>query len=429
MPVLNSVGFDLAKDKLVTSADGEKTLKVVAVGYGRTGTVRSERSKFSSSGSLIAMASLFSFESASSKIKISAFARNVCCPLRVHLRFSTMNRMFEYPCAIFMVQPARQSVLQDLFTHLALTRGTHSLTFLLLLFRPWLSFSVCASQYSLTLALEELGFPTLHTQHLYEHDEIISMWTNEIFLPSIREEKTSMGRPNLQLIADYGYQATADMPMALYYEQVMEEFPDCKFVLTTRENSEIWFRSWDTLTSSITEPTNLGGVFFTGVRQYSQYLRWLYSVVNKDESYLTVPFPLPPQNKQASIASYEEHNRRVRATIPSDKLLEYSVKDGWNPLCNFLEINNCPDTPFPRTNTARSVQVQAATALIAPLVCVLFVLFYGFVKLFRQLTGMTIVQWSQYKSRELTKTLQRVVLGVETSEWKASPKKSTRKMS
>jgi hypothetical protein len=281
----------------------------------------------------------------------------------------------------------------------------------------------------LTLALEELGFPTLHTQHLYEHDEIISMWTNEIFLPSIRKEKTSMGRPNLQLIADYGYQATADMPMALYYEQVMEEFPDCKFVLTTRENSEVWFRSWDTLTSSITEPTNLGGVFFTGVRQYSQYLRWLYSVVNKDESYLTVPFPLPPQNKQASIASYEEHNRRVRATIPSEKLLEYSVKDGWNPLCNFLEISSCPDTPFPRTNTARSVQVQAATALIAPLICVLFVLFYGFVKLFRQMTGMTIVQWSQYKSRELTKTLQRVVLGVETPEWKATPKKSTRKMS
>ena len=39
MPLLNSVGFNLAKDKLITSADGEKTLKVVAVGYGRTGTV------------------------------------------------------------------------------------------------------------------------------------------------------------------------------------------------------------------------------------------------------------------------------------------------------------------------------------------------------------------------------------------------------
>jgi hypothetical protein len=289
------------------------------------------------------------------------------------------------------------------------------------------SFSI--SQYSLTLALEELGYPTLHTQHLYEHEEIISMWTNDIFLPSIRQEKTVMGRPNLQLIADYGYQATADLPMALYFEQVMEEYPDCKFVLTTRENSEIWFRSWDTLTRSITEPTNLGGFFFTGVRQYSHYLRWLFSVVNKDDSYLTAPFPFPPQNKEAAIASYEEHNRRVRATIPSDRLLEYSVKEGWNPLCSFLEIQSCPDTPFPRTNTARSVQVQAISAFIAPLICVLFVLFYGFAKFFQQLTGMTVMQWTQYKSKELVMTLRRVILGGEKVDWRAAQKTPARKMS
>jgi hypothetical protein len=89
MPLLNSVGFNLAKDKLVASADGEKTLKVVAVGYGRTGTVRSKRSKFRSSASLIAMASLFSFGRASSRIKILAFARNVLLSVVVHLCFLT----------------------------------------------------------------------------------------------------------------------------------------------------------------------------------------------------------------------------------------------------------------------------------------------------------------------------------------------------
>jgi hypothetical protein len=307
----------------------------------------------------------------------------------------------------------------------------------------------------LTLALEELGFPTLHTQHLYEHEEIISMWTNEIFLPSIREKKTLMGRPNLQLIADYGYQATADLPMALYFEQVMEEYPDCKFVLTTRENSEVWFRSWDTLTRSIvsltsetkpcdrmldfhshdcrfpflqTEPTNMGGLFFTGVRQYSHYLRWLFSVVNKDESYLTASFPLPPQNKEAAIASYEEHNRRVRATIPADRLLEYSVKEGWDPLCNFLEMPSCPDTPFPRTNTARSVQVQAVSALVVPLICVSFVLFYAFAKAFQHFTDMTVMQWTEYKSRDLMLSIRRAILGVDNDECPAV-QKATRKMS
>ena len=39
IPALNLVGFELSGDKEVQSKDGLKTLKVVGVGYGRTGTV------------------------------------------------------------------------------------------------------------------------------------------------------------------------------------------------------------------------------------------------------------------------------------------------------------------------------------------------------------------------------------------------------
>jgi hypothetical protein len=255
--------------------------------------------------------------------------------------------------------------------------------------------------------------PTLHTQHLYEYDKIINMWTKEVFNPAIQAKEALMGRPNLQLIVNTGFQATMDLPMALYFEQVMEEFPDCKFILTTRKSSEVWFRSWDTLTKSITQPTRVGGRFFTNVKQYSNYLRWLFSVVNRDESYLTVPLPLPDQNKEASIATYEEHNHRVRAAIPKDRLLEFRVTDGWEPLCNFLEISECPTTPFPKTNSARSVQVQAISSFIIPLIIILFVLFYAFAKAFRKLTGLTVIQWTNLKSRELMNTLRRIFLGQE----------------
>lgn len=258
-------------------------------------------------------------------------------------------------------------------------------------------------QYSLTLALEELGFPTLHTQHLYEEEDIIDMWTRDIFLPSIDSGKTSMGRPNMQLIADK-FSATADLPMALYFEQVMEEYPDCKFILTTRDSSEVWFRSWDTLTKSITQPAHVGGIFFQNVKQYTFYLRWLFAVVNKDDSFLTAAFPPPDQNKEAAIASYEEHNRNVREKIPADRLLEYSVKEGWQPLCDFLEIAECPSTPFPKTNSARSVQVQSISAFIAPLVIVLFCLFYGFAAVVRSTTGMTVLQFANYKKQQWMRT-------------------------
>jgi Sulfotransferase domain len=243
------------------------------------------------------------------------------------------------------------------------------------------------------------------------------MWTNDVFLPSIKAGETMMGKPDLQLIANK-FQATADLPMALYFEQVMEEFPDCKFILTVRENSEVWFRSWDTLTKSITETTNLGGFFFSNVRQYSYYLRWLFSVVNKDESYLTDPFPLPHQQKQAAIESYEEHNRSVREKVPAHRLLEYNVKEGWAPLCSFLEIAECPQTHFPKTNSARAVQVQAISAFICPFICFLFVLFYAFASVFQRATGMTVLQWSSWKSKELMMTLRRVMLGDTDDAWR-----------
>jgi hypothetical protein len=277
----------------------------------------------------------------------------------------------------------------------------------------------------LTLALEEMGIPTLHTQHMYEHPQILSMWTDNIFMPSIEAKKTMMGKPDLQLLVSLGYQATADLPMALYFEQVMEEFPDCKFILTTRENSEIWFRSWDTLTKSITQPTHIGGFAFNSVRQISHYLRWLYSVVNKDESYLWKPFPLPDQNKEAAIASYEEHNRRVRELVPQDKLLEYSVKEGWSPLCGFMEIAECPQTPFPRTNSARSVQVQVIAGQIVPIMGAVFVIFYLFAVMFKMLTGKTVVQWANYKSRELAMVLRSVLLGEKVDWRRSSPPRSS----
>jgi len=247
--------------------------------------------------------------------------------------------------------------------------------------------------YSLTLALEELGFPTLHTQHLYENDEVFAMWTNGIFVPAIEARKASLGSPDLDLIAAHGFQATMDLPMALYYDQVRERYPDCKFILTTRENSEVWFKSWDTLAKSITQPTRYAGEVIGSVRNYSDYLRWLFAVINKDDSILTTPFPLPDQNKEQAIASYEEHNRKVRETIPPDLLLEYNVKQGWKPLCEFLDIPRCPTVPFPKSNSARSVQIQSIAALAFPIVVILFITCYVFVSIFHRFTGMTVLQW------------------------------------
>ena len=37
-------------------------------------------------------------------------------------------------------------------------------------------------------------------------------------------------------------------------------------------------------------------------------------------------------------AAFERFNQEVQQTIPSDRLLVWSPGDGWEPLCEFLEL-------------------------------------------------------------------------------------------
>ena len=127
--------------------------------------------------------------------------------------------------------------------------------------------------YSLALALDELGFPTLHTQHLYENDAIFDHLVKDIFHNSILKNETVMGTPNYDLLLDSGFTATMDLPFALYYSQIHERYPDCKFILTVRENSDIWFKSWNVMTTSITRPAMYTSFIFTHVKKLEWYMR------------------------------------------------------------------------------------------------------------------------------------------------------------
>lgn len=46
-----------------------------------------------------------------------------------------------------------------------------------------------------------------------------------------------------------------------------------------------------------------------------------------------------------------EHCNMIRGLVPKERLLEWSVEDGWEPLCEFLG-KPVPDEAFPRVNAA-----------------------------------------------------------------------------
>ena len=51
---------------------------------------------------------------------------------------------------------------------------------------------------------------------------------------------------------------------------------------------------------------------------------------------------------------YRIHNHHVKSIVPPDKLLVYSVKEGWKPLCAFLECK-VPTIAFPRENVKAEI--------------------------------------------------------------------------
>lgn len=77
---------------------------------------------------------------------------------------------------------------------------------------------------------------------------------------------------------------------------------------------------------------------------------------------------------------------------PKDKLLVYNVKEGWEPLCKFLDIE-VPSTPFPHENVKGViintilkenplfVRIQREIVVIGG--CLFLVLSYGGYRLFK----------------------------------------------
>ena len=45
----------------------------------------------------------------------------------------------------------------------------------------------------------------------------------------------------------------------------------------------------------------------------------------------------------------------MKKSVPREKLLIFSVKDGWEPLCKFLDVP-IPDGPFPNTNDTKMMK-------------------------------------------------------------------------
>jgi len=68
---------------------------------------------------------------------------------------------------------------------------------------------------------------------------------------------------------------------------------------------------------------------------------------------------------QAELArAFEHYNEEVKRTVPAERLLVWQPADGWEPLCEFLEVP-VPQAPLPKVNDAAGFSDRIVDAALA----------------------------------------------------------------
>ena len=186
------------------------------------------------------------------------------------------------------------------------------------------------------IALEMLGFgPCYHMVNVLADLDLAQQWRRSI-AGETDWEKTFAG-----------FEATVDWPGSFFYKELIDVYPDAKVVLGVRDG-ESWARSMH---------ETIWGVFYGhGLVRHLSAARGI--VDPRWRGYMDMMMEMwdrsglmESENKSAEDMSgaMERYQDEVRETVPADRLLVWSVQEGWEPLCAFLEVD-VPDAPFPRTN-------------------------------------------------------------------------------
>lgn len=192
---------------------------------------------------------------------------------------------------------------------------------------------------SLKLALEQLGFGPCH--HMFEvNDDApkqIDYW-----------EAAANGEAMDwdQVFADFRSQL--DWPGCRYWRELATHYPDAKVILSVRE-VEGWIKSYKATIAPYFEKR---GQFDDQMRNRKSEL--VYKIIagqtfndryNEDDHLREV---------------FLSHIKEVQNTIAPERLLTFDVREGWEPLCEFLGVS-VPDGAFPSTNSTKDFQERTHT--------------------------------------------------------------------
>ena len=185
--------------------------------------------------------------------------------------------------------------------------------------------------FSLKFALEHLGFgPCYHMSEVFAGARRnVPLWLDAID-----------GRPDWDAIFD-GFASTTDYPACTYWRELAAHYPRAKVVLTVRDPNS-WF---DSVSETIFSEAMQGSLAGSPLGDMMQGVIFdAFGDRVRDREFMTEWFI--------------RRNRDVIDSLPAERLLVFSPKDGWEPLCAFLGVA-VPDGPFPRVNSRDEISAKS----------------------------------------------------------------------
>ncbi|WP_328473049.1 sulfotransferase family protein [Actinoplanes sp. NBC_00393] len=157
------------------------------------------------------------------------------------------------------------------------------------------------------------------------------------------------GAPDWAGIFD-GYRSAVDWPVAAYWRELADTYPEAKVLLTVRD-PDAWY---DSVRQTIFKPriSPPRGLARAGARVAEALSPDLRAFLAMTQETVEQPLFEDRLGDRAHMTSvFNRHIEQVQATVPADRLLTYEVADGWAPLCAFLD-RPVPDRPFPHDNSS-----------------------------------------------------------------------------
>ncbi|NNE86222.1 MAG: hypothetical protein HKN28_19835 [Alphaproteobacteria bacterium] len=200
--------------------------------------------------------------------------------------------------------------------------------------------------YSTSKALSHLGFPSYHMFEVLDRRKNpghLDFWHRVANAPAgIQHDWDTVF---------HDYAATVDNPGCCVWRELVNAYPDAKILLTVHPGGvEAWYES------------TIRTVYFTESWQF----RLLIAAIPVARKFADMAHKLvwhrshqdTMSDRAAAIAHYQRHIEDVTATVPPEKLLVFSVDQGWTPLCNFLDVP-VPETTFPNLNSRTAIRLRA----------------------------------------------------------------------